>query len=502
MKKNLNLYILALLLLATPVLNALTLKEHLDAAPKPVFKEGHTLLPLARWGWSMPYDVTVELCENWGYALEFGSYATTSAVERAHDPQTHQGKVCALTKSDPERYPLFVITDRPLGAMEKAGELPESYWLQDADGKILEGPSWKRRNPLAPDEIFQRLAEKTIAPLKRIQEICPIAVILHGGESGLTELGHSRKFLEQDPTVVKAKGDRSWWDFYSEQKARWLMPTMSAIRKTFPDRKVLIWYHFAGMPGWTGQPWTWNYEYMRPVADKPGQSLYYKHFNSGWTGKQDLLSNFLCSVAQAKTYDDYLSYNWVCAGWGKREFSDIDRYMGFLKCIYTAGAIGNVAGYFSLPEGHNGQDVGEEPPNHLQQMIALGRVHALFSHLEDFLRDGELLPGPLKHKNKNADELPAYEFPTDDPNVRVLARKKKNSEEWLITAWAADGDARDVNVSIDELGDFILNARPAGSVYRVRAIAQVKHEPPESEIKLLDVDGMLPSRGWQQKNYE
>jgi len=25
--------------------------EHLQAEPRPVFKEGHTLLPLSRWGW-------------------------------------------------------------------------------------------------------------------------------------------------------------------------------------------------------------------------------------------------------------------------------------------------------------------------------------------------------------------------------------------------------------------------------------------------------------------
>jgi len=498
MKRNLTLYIVALLLLTSAVLNALTLKEHLDAAPKPVFKEGHTLPPLARWGWSMPYDVTVELCESWGYALEFGSYATTSAAEKAHDPETRQGKVCALTKSNPERYPLFVITDRPLKDMEKAEELPESYWLHNAEGKRLEGPSWKRRNPEAPDEIFQRVAEKTIAPLKRIQEICPITVILHGGESGLTELGHSRKFLEQDPAAVKARGDRSWWDFYSEHKARWLMPTISAIRKTFPDRKVLIWYHFGGMPGWAGKSWSWNYEYMKTVADTPGQSIYYKHFNSGWTGKQDLLSNFLCSVAQAKTYDDSLSYNWVCAGWGERKFSDIDRYTGFLKCLYTAGAIGNVAGYFSLPEGFKGQDVGDEPPNHLQQMMALGRVQALFSHLEEFLRQGSLLPGPLKHKNSNAADLPAYEFPTGDETARVLIRKHNTSDRWLVTAWAADGDARNVSVEIPGLEPIEVLARPEGSVYIVSVKSSVAYEPPKVEVKLLDVDGMHPSKGMKK----
>ena len=30
-------------------------------------------------------------------------------------------------------------------------------------------------------------------------------------------------------------------------------------------------------------------------------------------------------------------------------------------------------------------------------MVILGRVHALFSHQEAFLRQGDLLPGPNKH---------------------------------------------------------------------------------------------------------
>ena len=30
---------------------------HLRAASKPTFKQGHTLPPLTRWGWAMPFDV-------------------------------------------------------------------------------------------------------------------------------------------------------------------------------------------------------------------------------------------------------------------------------------------------------------------------------------------------------------------------------------------------------------------------------------------------------------
>jgi hypothetical protein len=58
------------LVLTSSIAHAETALEHLQTEPRPVFKEGHTLLPLSRWGWSLPVETSVELCEHWGYALE------------------------------------------------------------------------------------------------------------------------------------------------------------------------------------------------------------------------------------------------------------------------------------------------------------------------------------------------------------------------------------------------------------------------------------------------
>src|SRR5206468_2446522 len=104
-----------------------------------------------------------------------------------------------------------------------------------------------------------------------------------------------------------------------------------------PRRQLYLWYNFDGLPTWTQWQYALDYKHMRGVSDMPGQSLYYLEFNTGWTGDHDLLTYALAAAAQAFTYGDRLSYNWVCGGWLDGKFSDRPRYMGYLKCLYTSG---------------------------------------------------------------------------------------------------------------------------------------------------------------------
>lgn len=105
----------------------------------------------------------------------------------------------------------------------------------------------------------------------------------------------------------------------------------------------------------------------------------------------------------------------------------------------------------------------DKPPQFLMQMVILGRVHALFSHQEDFLRQGDMLHGPNKYSNVT--DQPAYEFPTGSATRRVLVRQMPNEPKWLITAWASDGIEGPAPVEIPELGSVTLQARAVGSVY-------------------------------------
>ncbi|MDH7568064.1 MAG: DUF1961 family protein [Armatimonadota bacterium] len=464
--------------------------EYLRSLPAPRFRPGHTLPPLTRFGWTLPFDARVELAERWGYCLEFGGYATMAAVEKAlTDPQSESGRVLALAARDPARYPLAVIVARDLPE-----EIPEGAWTCGADGKPVEGKRiW---SPEAPDWVFERAGELRAAPLRRIRERAPIRVVLNGGEYALSVYGHHGKYWEQDPRIVKAKGARSWYEYVSEQKARQELIISEAVRAAVPDRLFYVYYTTGGgthrnrYAGWDA--WCWDYRWMQPVSDIPTNEAYYKHFNDGWTGANDALTQALNAAGYELRFGQPLSYNWLCAGWPRENLgdehglSDIPRYMGFLKCYYTAGMIGGNAGYYAYPKGGFAASFPEgDPPHWLQQMVALSRVHALFSHLEAFLRDGDLLPGPTRHRWTK--DQPAYELPTGDAGARVLGRKRRAAAEWLLTAWAADGREREVTVTVEGLGSVTLLARPCGSVYR----ATIKNGTPA--LELVDADGLMPT---------
>jgi hypothetical protein len=207
---------------ATPPAIAKTALQFLQESPKPASRSGHTLPPLTRWGWEMPFDVRVELTERWGYALEFGPAASESYIAKLADSNSVPSRICALTASNPARYPLFVVAHRPLLDREFLKTLPPETWCHDASGNVItNGKQWVRWSPEMPDSVYQRAAAATVAPLAMILKRCPIAVILNGGEYGLNVYGHSGKVWEQDPKVVAAKGERSWLEYTSKRKAHY-----------------------------------------------------------------------------------------------------------------------------------------------------------------------------------------------------------------------------------------------------------------------------------------
>lgn len=156
-------------------------------------------------------------------------------------------------------------------------------------------------------------------------------------------------------------------------------------------------------------------------------------------------------------------------------------YMGFLKTSYVLGNIGSCQ-FYGIPE--------EKDPLWLWQFQYHSHAHALFSWLEDYIRNGDLLPGD--GQNSITKSLPSYEFNTGDANAHVVARKKKDANEWLISAWVQSGVDRDVIATIPDLGTITLNARQAGSVYLARLNGQTP------ALFQVDVDALKPSQSASQ----
>ena len=350
----------------------------------------------------------------------------------------------------------------------------------------MDGTQWSEGkgaiwSPEAPDTVWQMAGEYRAAPLRELQKRgVPISIVLNGGEYGLGVLGFAKKVWSQDPRVAAAAENNGGWRPYaSARKGHAERIIADAVRAAVPDRKLYIYYTAGGRTlrnkDWSIDDWGPTWEHMRGVSDLPSSEVYYRHFNDGFTGRLNMLTVALNAVAAEIASGDPLSYNWIAGGWVRgdeaKNVADMDRWTGFLKCYYTAGMLGANVGYYEAPPGDGNPGANrfaaafpaDAPPVWLRQMVASAHVHALFSQAEDLVRNGDLLPGPMKHAISTSD--PAYEFPTGDETARVLVRKHRTRPAWLVTAWAADGPDRDVTVTVPELGRLTLRARVCGSVY-------------------------------------
>ena len=476
--------------------------EWLKAQPKPQFREGHTLPPLSRFSWEMDERVIIELATDWGYALEFGVINKARFENALTKPESPEGKLITLALSDPKRYRLSACSPRIMPTMPSA-----DVWTRNAEGqflngsaKSLDGTVWNPKlktvySPASPDSYWEEAGQMNADRIRKLNEKCPIAILLNTGEYGLGTTGFGQKVWEQDPHIVKAKGDKSWEDYISERKGHYQGIMSKAEKDAAPNRLLYVYYTAGGgtdcgvYPTWS--KWQYKWESMKTISDIPNNQAYYLHFNNGWTGQRNLLTLCLNAAAREITDGKPLSYNWLSGGWegeAGHKLSDIDRWTGFLKCYYTAGMIGGNTGYYQFlgPKGFSKPFHPDKPPHWLLQLTSLAHVHALFSHSEEFLRNGDLLPGPNKHHySKN---LPAFELPTGDDTLRVLARKHRQRAEWLVTAWAADGDERNARATIPELGNITVRARPSGSMYHIAkrdgrwAITQLD-APPKKVLK-------------------
>jgi len=500
--------------------------DHLKAASRPVFKKGNTLLPLTQAHCGLSKETYIELANYWGYGLPIQS-----------------ADLAQVAKANPGRYQLvaevgevYRFYDNYDGRYSYLPKLPPNTWLRDKNGKIILNGGRPIVSPAAPNEAFQIIGDyygKLIGQLERTAGQ-PMNVINNQGESGLWLL------LDNDPEVlfgqdpqVKAdfnnSGLNDWFAYISRNKARQEGVLKQKLFSNLQSTPGYFWYQeqYGTERGrWAGWPWyMFKYENFLDSNRKPivsnytAPEMYFNFHNSGWTGVEyntgvpwDALTQALNNISGAIGLGQKYTYPWISMGWegyAGQPISSPDTFMGMMKAYYTAGAVGSVGGYFvcsgPLWEALNyNKPIGATTPTLIRQLTIQGHAHALFSHLEEYLRKGDLLPGPKLHPYQSwTNILPAMEFPAEGqtqqlqgrwgpvtvPTARVLARKIVGEDRWLVTAWANVGNDRDVKVKIDnKLGTLTLRARKAGSVYVVKLVNGLP------QLTLIDSDAMNPTK--------
>lgn len=496
---------------------------------KPQFRPGNTLPKLGQFGWGTSVETAIELATEWNYTLDFGN-ATSQSVANMSNSATKEGKIIAKAKTDPAKYSLQVGVPR-----FDTASYPDDIWAHDAKGNLILSGSSKVFSPEASGTSYRQIVEPIADNFRKIAKEAHIALISNGGERDMGVPADQK--ATGDPKVKAAQGTKSWTDYMSERKAYQESITASAIMNAVPNMEMYLYYYSAAGStrnyGFWNQ-YMWNYDNMRGVSTLPNESMYFKQFNGGWIGSESMLTQILNESGRQIQLGQPLSYNWLNGGWwpgvgANGGFGDLPTYQGFLKAYFTAGNIGGIAGYWDYPssnpnadlnngfgrEGYDGFDSCMDPnipfdyslrntqqpnsvPHWLTQQIVLSQAQAEFSWLEPFLRNGDLLPGD--GVNHYSADQPSYEFNTGYADTRVLARKMKTSNEWILTAWAADGVTRNVNVTVPGLGTVSLNAVPAAHVYYAKlngstpSVTQIDTDPlnPTPSAKTLWDTNVLP----------
>ena len=502
-------------------------------SPKPVFKEGTKLYPLTRYGWTEPFSQQSLMARDWGYCLQF-NYLTNNAVELVNNPFSEEHKKVALVKSNPKKYKLAVTCDRYTPA-----KWSDDIWCQDANGNFLDsdarsmdGTSWgqnknKTYRLTTPESYWIELGKGRARPLVRLNSMVPITIVLNGGEYGLGVWGFAGKAWEADPKdaaflIDQEKKGIDKYDAAFLQKVRSEELCSNEIKKAVPDRLLYNHYITSGSThkGINPEIYKWGdgktvgrYKNEKgKYGDIPNNQHYVGKaaFNSGFVGKNDLLTQSLNAIGEQIALGDKLAYSWYWLD-EKNVDPDYTLYCGFIKCTYLTGVIGGNAGTYNTPDFEAPFDP-KTPPNYLNEEMSLAKVHALFTHLDEFIFNSDLIDDG-KYRHYWSPNQPSYEFlPEELSNaveektfqgekvltltpgrpVRVLARKHNHRNEWLVEVWAADGKTQPATITIPGLGRLKLKARKGGNTYLIT----LKNANPT--IKLLDPNEQDPTESYRK----
>jgi hypothetical protein len=516
--------------------SAATAVDHLLKAPKPRFREGSKLPALTTSSFGLNSKLDMLIAQDFGYGLNVSQNADLLALARSNP-----GKYSTYASFQLQYFRPDSIADNGKPYYKQLSADP---FLQDGKGVGVPGDPANpqsdrvlRPSPLVPDADWLLMGRQIGERLRADAGGVPISIIQNYGEYGSSG-NIDAPLLAQDPKVAAAHAASGleWFSFLAREKVRGERLLKKGLLEALGQKTPPLYIYYTDSFNFSrGSYYTWRdyaSDYAEsakagfPVSDMPNDQTYYEQFNSGFTGTSplfagDMFTQLLNTVAGNRSMGDLRPmYLWASAGWeGQGGFAEPERFMGFLKAAYTLGVQTTVAGYYcgpnydgtvnpicpnALAQTKNLAAVGASPAQWLWPIMLQGHAHALFSHLEGYLNKGDVIHDGRQHpfvasidvglpllelavEKETARVKSSVGIEIDIPTARVVARKLKDENRFLITAWANTGDDRIVNVTVPGLGRVSVNARKSGAVY----LGTISNGQPN--LKLVDENGMNPT---------
>lgn len=533
------------------------------------------LIALAdRWGWALQTGLNpggpTDLIPAKGYC-EFSVANAQGAPDYGY---AHGSEVLRIALESGGRYKVMLSVSNMLPGQNVdstpfVGILPENVWYNSGDPNSAAtriGGTHPTLSVLAPTAwVTDYIAKRHGECIKRFSAQYPISVIADFQEYGSGTLTQDYCALTDDPRMVELAGNPG---VLGNPYPNCGTPAAGSAQQQDRDRKLprVVGRNLAaqkqavkagllsGATWRNGQPfisfygnsygrdrsrysdWVgygyWIEDEGTPKLSSAGsQEYYWRRNNTGYTGinasntPSDMGTQLLNDVGGSIRNGVTTFYPWVSSGWGygyPEYVSPRDRWMGFLKLMYTSGAVGALSGWFDyadqfLQQTARNAAIGTALPDWLAQYMDVAHAHALFSHLEPLVKNSDLVQGathdgstahPYNQEPATSPAVPYYALklqgewvdgdqsylgqgktsPTGGPQAYVMARKIRGAQRWIITAWANVGNDRNVVATLPGYGQITVLARVAGSVYLAEIDGSGK-----LNLQLIDVDPMNPS---------
>jgi hypothetical protein len=503
--------------------------DHLQAGVAPVWRPGTRQHPLNRHDFGIPAAIAVPLAERWGYTMMINiNEWTDHKLSTDGWPEYAYAQAIAAA---PGRYRVSALYQRCLDSTftSRPANLPDAAFLRDGNGVLMDfdaDPVAVKYvlSPLVPDSVFIGIGTAIGSQIDQSLTRRGIAVsaVIDQGEWGLGPTG----FLWQDGDLIYRRDPALVAAANADPIAKGNMERFASIQAARQNRLVrdsayaaaglsatVPWYCYTSTGftidrgrwgGWVS--WTGHLEDCLPWLELPSEEFYI--LGDDWTAvdgggtPQDYMTRLLNTASgQQKIMGRSRMMPWISAGGWAPETQPGQwqlprpRYTGFMKMMYVCGAVGVLQDDYGNDQRIRfNQAIGAEPTTQVWGWMDAAHIHALFTYLDDYIWDGELLPGPSIHpfRADPAAPRPLCAFrPTGDTAAWVVARKAANADRWLLGAFITAGVERDVTVTIPVLGTVTLRGRETGSVY-------VATRP--SGAPVLDwidaEDPMQPTRLW------